>query len=140
MPASGPTAVKAARPTPKQSEIDVGNTLPKDARGQMSYKDGKEVKYGEKGSVRPDWCIGATCSIEVKNYDIHKNRNGLVNNIAKQAKQRKEHLPKNMKQEVRIDLRGQNYSAKDLVNIKSSIEKKTNGIINSKNITFITGD
>lgn len=68
--------------------------LPVVAREQVSFKDGKEVDYGTPGSVRPDWCIGTTCTIEVKNYDIHDNRNGLINIIADQAIERKKHLPK----------------------------------------------
>ncbi|STZ07725.1 Uncharacterised protein [Moraxella caprae] len=53
------------RPTPQQSEQDVGKMLPVGAREQVSFKDGKEVDYGTPKSVRPDWCIGNTCSIEV---------------------------------------------------------------------------
>lgn len=39
--------------------------LPVGAREQVSFKDGKEVDYGTPDSVRPDWCIGNTCSIEL---------------------------------------------------------------------------
>ncbi|QIM62163.1 hypothetical protein A1D29_01920 [Pasteurellaceae bacterium Orientalotternb1] len=124
------------RPTPKQSEIDVGKTLSDKAKPQISYKDGEEASYGKAGSVRPDWCDG-NCSIEVKNYNIHTNRNNLIQNIAKQAKARAKHLPKNMKQEVRIDLRGQKFSPKDIADIKKRIETKTNGIIKQQDVKFI---
>ncbi|MDD2169276.1 hypothetical protein N5925_12040, partial [Glaesserella parasuis] len=66
------------RPTPQQSEKYVGQMLPKVAHAQISYKNGKEVPYGTEGSVRPDWCIGEICSIEVKNYNIHSNRANLI--------------------------------------------------------------
>ncbi|MCV7757473.1 hemagglutinin, partial [Pluralibacter gergoviae] len=58
------------RPTPRQSEIDVGKDLGDGWRDQVSFKDGKEVPYGTKDSVRPDWCQGNTCSVEVKNYNV----------------------------------------------------------------------
>ncbi|WP_410472362.1 polymorphic toxin-type HINT domain-containing protein [Faucicola mancuniensis] len=125
------------RPTPQQSERDVGRLLPEGAREQVSYKDGKEVPYGTTDSVRPDWCIGTTCSIEVKNYDIHNNRSGLISNIAEQAIERVNHLPEGMIQEVRIDLRGQSYSDADLLYIRQQIEEKSNGIISKDKIKFI---
>lgn len=62
------------------------------------------MDYGTPNSVRPDWCIGNTCSIEVKNYDIHDNRNGLINIISEQAIKREKHLPKGMVQRAVIDL------------------------------------
>ncbi|PHM63337.1 DUF637 domain-containing protein [Xenorhabdus ishibashii] len=49
------------RPGHKQSEIDVGKDLGSGWRGQVSFKDGKEVPYGTKGSVRPDWCYNNIC-------------------------------------------------------------------------------
>ena len=125
------------RPTPKQSEIDVGKTLSDKAKPQISYKDGEEASYGKAGSVRPDWCDG-NCSIEVKNYNIHTNRNNLIQNIAKQAKARAKHLPKNMKQKIRIDLRGQYFSPRDINDIKKRIEAQTNGIIKQNDVQFIT--
>ena len=125
------------RPTPQQSEQDVGKTLPIGAREQVSFKDGKEVDYGTPDSVRPDWCIGNTCSIEVKNYDIHDNRNGLINIIAEQAIERAKHLPKGMVQRVVIDLRGQGYKQIDLDDISDKIMKKSNGTIKLENIEFL---
>ena len=63
--------IATVRPTPRQSGIDVGANLPPGARLQVSYKDGQEVPYGTLGSVRPDWCIGNVCSIEVKKFQHH---------------------------------------------------------------------
>lgn len=57
-------------PAPGQSEIDAGKDPGKGAREQVSFKDGKEVLYGTKGSVCPDWCEGNACGIEVKNGNI----------------------------------------------------------------------
>ncbi|MCL1624308.1 hypothetical protein M2R47_08680 [Moraxella sp. Tifton1] len=111
--------------------------LPVGAREQVSFKDGKEVDYGTPDSVRPDWCIGNICSIEVKNYDIHDNRNGLINIITEQAKERDKHLPKGMVQQVYIDLRGQKYSPADKKDIEKRIIKKSNNIIQLDNIKFL---
>jgi hypothetical protein len=61
--------VATVRPTPRQSEIDVGVDLPPGARPQVSFKNGQEVPYGTSGSVRPDYCLGNVCSVEVKNYN-----------------------------------------------------------------------
>ena len=88
--------IATVRPTPRQSEIDVGADLPSGARSQVSYKDGQEVPYGTLGSVRPDWCIGNVCGIEVKNYNITTNQNGLINSFSQQAIRRQAHLPQSM--------------------------------------------
>ena len=129
--------IPATRPTAKQSEIDVGKDLPTNARAQVSFRDGKEVPYGTKGSVRPDWCLGNVCSIEVKNYDIHTNRTGLINIITEQATKRVQHLPKGMKQEIWIDVRGQKNSIKDRLDIQNRIYQKSNGVIKREDIKFL---
>lgn len=51
---ANPNEIK--RPTPQQSEKDIGKDLGERWRAQVSFKDGKEVPYGTKGSTRPDWC------------------------------------------------------------------------------------
>ncbi|OCG35373.1 MULTISPECIES: hypothetical protein [unclassified Gilliamella] len=112
--------------------------MPPDYRGQVSYKDGVEVPHGTKGSVRPDFCNGTTCSIEVKNYDIGKYADNLINNISKQAIERQKHLPNGMQQQVRIDVRGQHLSALQEFKIIRGIVQKSNGIIKREHIRFIT--
>ncbi|WP_420864710.1 DUF637 domain-containing protein, partial [Photorhabdus australis] len=47
-----------SRPSHRKSEIDVGKDLGDGWNGQVTFKEGKEVPYGTKGSVRPDWCQG----------------------------------------------------------------------------------
>ncbi|MWN32935.1 MULTISPECIES: adhesin [unclassified Gilliamella] len=110
--------------------------MPPDFRGQVSYKDGVEVPHGTKGSVRPDFCNGTTCSIEVKNYDIGKYADNLINNISKQALERQKHLPNGMRQEVVIDVRGQHLTPAMEAKITKGIEKKSNGIIKKEQIIF----
>jgi len=55
-----------ARPSWRQSEIDIGKEYP-EYSAQKSFKNGKEVPYGTKGSSRPDF-YREGFSIEVKNY------------------------------------------------------------------------
>ena len=77
--------------------------------------DGKEVPYGTKGSVRPDYYkVGS--SVDIKNYNVETalGRSNLANNISKQYYQRNAHLPKGTKQSVLIDIRGQFVSDTDL--------------------------
>ncbi|OCG38913.1 VENN motif pre-toxin domain-containing protein, partial [Gilliamella sp. Bif1-4] len=124
------------RPHSSTSEKDVGASLPPDYRGQVSYKDGVEVPHGTKGSVRPDFCNGTTCSIEVKNYDIGKYADNLINNISKQALERQKHLPNGMRQEVIIDVRGQNIPPSTRKKITEGIENRSQGIIKEKQIRF----
>lgn len=126
----------AVRPTPRQSEIDVGKDLGDGWREQISFKDGKEVPYGTKDSVRPDWCQGNTCSVEVKNYNIATNQSGLINNVAKQAIERQNNLPSGMQQEIVIDVRGQTISAIQEDAIIRGVVQKSNGIIKPTDIQF----
>ncbi|EMN5249845.1 hypothetical protein ACFO72_003801 [Enterobacter roggenkampii] len=124
------------RPGHRQSEIDVGNDLGDSWKEQVSYKDGKEVPYGTKGSTRPDWCNGDVCSLEVKNYNIATNQSGLINNVAKQAIERQKHLPEGMMQEIVIDVRGQVLSLVQEDAIIRGIVQKSNGIIKPTDIQF----
>ncbi|WP_212677072.1 VENN motif pre-toxin domain-containing protein [Pandoraea sp. PE-S2R-1] len=124
------------RPTHRQSEIDVGDQLTAKAREQVSFKDGKEVPHGTAGSVRPDWCIGTICSIEVKNYNIEKNRWGLISNVSKQAAQRQEHLPPGMEQHIVIDVRGQSITSSQEDSIIRAIVEKSNWVIGPTAIEF----
>ena len=125
------------RPTPKDSEKDVGTSLPPDYKPQVSYKDGKEVPYGTKGSTRPDWCNRTTCSIEVKNYDIGKYADNLINNVSKQAIDRIKHLPNGMQQQIVIDVRGQHLTPALELKIRQEIVQKSNGIIKREQIEFL---
>ncbi|MEY8769549.1 hemagglutinin repeat-containing protein [Erwinia sp. ACCC 02193] len=124
------------RPGHRQSEIDVGKDLGDGWREQVSFKDGKEVPYGTKGGVRPDWCQGNVCSVEVKNYNITTNKNGLINNVAKQAIERQKNLPAGMQQRVVIDTRGQTISLDQEREIIKGIVGKSNGAIDPTSIRF----
>ncbi|MGV0923463.1 RHS repeat-associated core domain-containing protein [Empedobacter tilapiae] len=113
------------RPSWRQSEDDVlssGNY-----RKQISFKDGQEVKYGTKGSVRPEgYKIGS--SIEVKNYNIttRSGQNSLINNVSGQINKRLENLPKGTAQTVVIDVRGQKFNSDIMKYINEQIGSKVN--------------
>ena len=89
--------------------------------------DGKEVPYGTKGSVRPDYYKEGS-SVDIKNYNVETatGRSNLANNISKQYYQRITHLPQGTKQSVLIDVRGQNVSNVELEILYNSIMEKTN--------------
>ena len=120
----------------KNSEQYVSKMLGTKARPQVSYLNGKEVPYGTKGSVRPDFVIGNKAAFEVKNYDIAKNSDGLVREVVRQVKDRAIHLPQGMKQRVMIDVRGQSVSDATMDNIKQKIFDKCNGIVTRNDIKF----
>ncbi|BCN07541.1 hypothetical protein RPSB_46780 (plasmid) [Ralstonia solanacearum] len=124
------------RPTPRQSENDAGAGLGPDYKPQVSYKDGEVVPYGSKGSVRPDWCNGTTCSIEVKNYNIATNSSGLIKNVADQAIQRQANLPAGMEQQIVIDVRGQTMTAQQEDAIVKGIVSRSKGAIKPDAIEF----
>ncbi len=132
----GPSATGTGRPTSQQSEVDVGAGWPANSQSQVSYLNGKEVPYGTAGSVRPDWCIGTVCSVEVKNYDVITNTRNLTDNVAQQAIQRAQNLPQGMTQTIVIDIRGQTVTAAQEFAIVQSIVQKSNGLISPKNISF----
>jgi hypothetical protein len=123
------------RPTPRQSELFVGEMLGSKARPQISFSAGKEVSYGAKGSVRPDFVLGNAC-YEVKNYNLTTNVSGLVNDLTAQIKQRAVELPKGMHQLIRIDTRGQMVNDETQRSIVKSIVEKNGGIISPEFIEF----
>ena len=117
-----------SRPTWRQSELDAVTEFP-DYDAQKSFIDGKEVPYGTKGSVRPDY-YRAGISVDVKNYDIGglKGRRNLVRTIERQYSQRVENLPHGTQQIVMIDMRGQKIEASTLVELYNDIIQKTSSI------------
>lgn len=80
-----------------------------DFKRQVSFKDGKEVKYGTKGSSRVD-AYKDGLAVEIKNYDLSKkqNRYNLVRTLLRQYEKRLVNLPKGTKQIAEIDISGQN--------------------------------
>ena len=101
-------AIINKRKKPAESEQDFYEKNP-DFKRQVSFKDGKEVKYGTKGSSRVD-AYKDGMSVEIKNYDLSKkqNRYNLVRTLLRQYEKRLANLPKGTKQVAEIDISGQN--------------------------------
>ena len=102
---------------------------------QVSYIDGKIVRYGEFGSTRPDLIVDGV-SVEVKSYDLStpEGVQRLIKNVTEQAIKRDRELPDGMPQHLLIDTYGQEVSDDTLDNIRAEIERKTKGIIKAKDI------
>jgi hypothetical protein len=120
-----PTGVPtAARPTPRQSELDALAQNP-GHRPQVSYKNGREVPYGTKGSSRPDgFTIGPPPeALEVKNYDVldPANRANLYETVQAQYRRRLGNLPSGTRQVFILDLRGQTVSDALLIRLRRNI-------------------
>ena len=114
------------RPTWQQSEEDALKMY-SGYRKQVSFNaNGDEVKYGTKGSVRPD-LYKTGSSVEVKNYSLHgeKQARALVKNVTTQYNQRKDMLPPDTQQIVWIDVRGQNVPRERLDWIQDQILSQT---------------
>ena len=114
------------RPTWRQSELDAVADFP-EYKAQKSFMNGKEVPYGTKGSVRPDY-YKSGFSVDIKNYNVEStnSRSSLARNIETQYSQRIENLPDGTKQAVLIDVRGQNVSISVLLVLYNDIIQRTN--------------
>ena len=132
-----PPLTATTRPTWRQSEVDVGNDLGPNYNAQQSYLNGQPVSQGTAGSVRPDFVSNdGTTSVEVKNYNVGTNSNGLINNVSGQAVTRASNLPAGMDQQVIVDVRGQSVSPAQENTIIQGIVQKSNGAISPTAITF----
>lgn len=107
--------------TPRQSELDVLKKY-KDAREQVSFLDGKEVKMGTKGATRPDIITKAREAIEVKNYDLKNNLSLLKRVLHDEISDRVVNLPSDMTQKIVLDVRGRGYSEKFLQSVLKEIQ------------------
>ena len=107
---------------------------------QESYKGGENVKYGIKGSVRPENSVVENGIVketyEIKNYN-QENYNSMTSNIGKQAIKRAEELPETATQKIVIDTRGQKITPEIRQKITEDIIRKSNKIIKKENIIFM---
>ena len=98
------------------------------------------MKYGTKGSVRPENSVIENGVIketyEIKNYN-QENYNSMTSNIGKQAIKRAEELPETATQKIVIDTRGQKITPEIRQKITEDIIRKSNKIIKKENITFM---
>ncbi len=113
------SAIKNAQNyTPRQAEL---NALKKyGGKEQISYMNGKEVKYGTPGATRPDIVVPVGDhleAIEVKYYslDSPSSLSTLKKELSREIKDRIVHMPEGTTQRVVLDVTGKGYS-KGLVN------------------------
>lgn len=90
----------------------------------------KEVPYGTKGSIRPDY-YNEKHSIDLKNYTLTtaSGRSNLVRNITAQYNKRLPILPEGTIQEFTVDVRGQDVSRETLANLIKQIKKNTPDVV-----------
>ncbi|WP_248615008.1 filamentous hemagglutinin N-terminal domain-containing protein [Leptotrichia hofstadii] len=137
-----------SRPTYKQSENDLTKSLKETYKNnpdveilpQESYLKNDPVKYGTKGSVRPDNMKLKNNipveSFEMKNYKL-QNYDNMANTIVKQVEQRRKNLPLTVtKQNIVIDARGQGITSFQEQEIIQKIIDKSNGTIKKSDITI----
>ena len=131
------TATTGIRPTWRQTEQDIGKMLGKDVRYQVKYNRGVETKVNIADTVIPDIVYKGKVAIEAKNWNIAKNSSGMIREIVRQVKERVIHLPKGMKQEVYIDIRGQKVTEATFNKMRQKIVERCNGALNKNDIKWI---
>ncbi|MDP1752646.1 MAG: hypothetical protein Q8L22_24620, partial [Reyranella sp.] len=144
-PPSGPPVPPfppGQRPGWRESELDDAKDLAPDFEPQVAFKNGQEVSSTTQGSVRPDGVSKdrRRASFETKNYDINGNSRGLVRDVIEQVLERAQHLPPGMQQNIRIDIRGQQGSEKQLEDVARRIVERSNGHLKRENVHFRTED
>jgi RHS repeat-associated protein len=128
----------SGRPTPQDSEQQANSGTVENYQSQKSFKGGKPVPYGTKGSTRPDsFEPNNALSVEVKNYDLSKGNSSLVNNVVKQAIKRAGELPPGSRQALVIDIRGQQISDAQLKTLFQDIDGRSGGLFGGRFWAFM---
>jgi hypothetical protein len=132
-------SLPAERPSWRDTENDVTDRYADQGyREQVSFKDGEEVKYGTKGSSRPELYKPGS-SVEAKNYDVTTSagRSRLIRNVTVQAKLRLANLPEGTTQSLTVDVRGQAVTPETLDELASRIASRSGGAIDMDDIIFV---
>lgn len=109
-------------PSPRESEIAALEKF--GGKEQVTFLNGQEVAYGTKGATRPDIVRevgGRLEAIEVKNYDLVNNANGLCTELEREVTARVANLPEGSSQRVVLDIRGRGYDKALVESVKQSI-------------------
>lgn len=125
-------------PTPRESEIAALEKF--GGNGQLTFLNGKEVAYGTKGATRPDIVRtvgGKLEAIEVKNYDLVNNANGLYSELKREVADRVANLPEGSLQRVVLDIRGRGYDEAVIEAVKQGIWSKLEAIYPNIPIEFM---
>lgn len=132
------------RPTWQDSEADATAHLAGyDFVEQPSFRDGRKVPRGTRGSTRPDnYSESLKISVDVKNYDLttFDGQENFVYDCVRQAEHRARQLPPGTRQSLMIDVRGQAVSLPVLERVRQMIADGTDAMIDPSNIMFMGAD
>jgi hypothetical protein len=103
---------------------------------QASFLNGRPCSHGIPESIRVDNFVNGLVASEMKNYNLTTNQAGLVRDIVDQAIKHQRHLPPGTRQTFTIDTRGQVCTLEMRENIRSTILRKTNGVLTDNDINF----
>lgn len=120
----GATVAKSV-PTPRESELAALQKF--GGKEQVTFLNGEEAAYGTKGASRLDILRevgGKLEAIEVKNYDLVNNANGLYAVLEREVTARVANLPKGSLQRVVLDVTGRGYDDALIETIKQGIWTK----------------
>ncbi len=124
----GATVAKSV-PTPRESELAALQKF--GGKEQVTFLNGKEVAYGTKGATRPDILRevgGKLEALEVKNYDLVNNANGLFSELEREVTARVANLPEGSLQRVVLDVTGRGYDDALIEAIKQGIWSRLDSI------------
>lgn len=127
--AKNSATVAKAVPSARESEIAALNMF--GGKEQATFLNGKEVAYGTKGATRPDIVRevgGKLEAIEVKNYDLVNNANGLYSELEREISARVANLPEGSLQRVVLDVTGRGYDDALIEAVKQGIWTKLDSI------------
>ncbi len=116
-------------PTPRESELAALQKF--GGKEQVTFLNDKEVAYGAKGATRPDILRevgGKLEAIEVKNYDLVNNANGLCSELEREVTARVANLPEGSLQRVVLDVTGRGYDDVLIETIKQGIWTKLESV------------
>lgn len=124
----GATVAKSV-PTPRESELAALQKY--GGKEQVTFLNGKEVAYGTKGATRPDILRevgGKLEALEVKNYDLVNNANGLYSELEREVTARVANLPEGSLQRVVLDVTGRGYDDALIEAVKQGIWSRLDSI------------
>ena len=126
--ADGATVAKSV-PTPRESELTALERF--GGKEQVTFLNGEEVAYGTKGATRPDIVRevgGRLEAIEVKNYDLVNNANGLYSELEREVTARVANLPEGSLQRVVLDITGRGYDDALVEAVKQGIWSRLDAV------------
>lgn len=124
----GATVAKSV-PTPRESELAALQKF--GGKEQVTFLNGKEVAYGTKGATRLDILRevgGKLEAIEVKNYDLVNNANGLYSELEREVTARVANLPEGSLQRVVLDVTGRGYDEALIEAVKQGIWSRLDSV------------